>query len=45
MIHLEQHHSYEGYDDYLDAVTYDYRGDLDEDDYDEELNVPKWLRV
>lgn len=45
MKHLEVPNSYEGYDDYLNAVTFDYRGDLDEDDYEEELDMPKWLRV
>ena len=45
MKHLEVPNSYDGYDDYLNAVTFDYRGDLDEDDYDPELDVPEYERV
>jgi len=38
---------YDGYDDYQDAVTYDYTDDLDESDegYDQELEVSKYMRV
>jgi hypothetical protein len=45
MKHLEALNSYDGYDDYLNAVTFDYRDDLDEDDYEEELDVPEYERV
>ena len=45
MKHLEPPNSYDGYDDYLNAVTFDYRGGLDEDDYEEELDVPEYERV
>ena len=45
MKHLEVPNSYDGYDDYLNAVTFDYKGDLDEDDYDPELDVPEHLKI
>jgi hypothetical protein len=44
-LNLESSTGYDGYDDYLNAVTFDYRGDLDEDDYDPELDVPEYERV
>ena len=42
---LEPYNSYDGYDDYLNAVTFNYRDDLDEDDYDQELDVPGHEKV
>jgi hypothetical protein len=45
MKHLEVANSYDGYEDYEDAVAYDYTDDIDEDDYEKELDLPKWLRV
>ncbi len=38
---------YDGYDDYQDVVTFDYTDDLYESDkdYDQEVEVPKYLRV
>ncbi len=38
---------YDGYDDYFNAVTFDYTDDLYESDkdYDQEIEVPKYMRV
>lgn len=34
-----------GYDQFLDAVTFDYVDDLETTGYDQELEVPKWMKV
>lgn len=34
-----------GHDRFLVAVTFDYVGDLETVEYDQELEVPKWMRV
>jgi hypothetical protein len=42
---LEPSTGYDGYDDYLDAVTFSYTDDQETEDYDEELEVPEYEKV
>jgi hypothetical protein len=45
MKNFKFHNGYDGYDDYLDAVTFDYTDDHETEDYDQELEVPDYMRI
>jgi hypothetical protein len=42
---IESSTGYDGYDDYQNAVTFNYTDDEEIDDYDQELEVPDYERV
>lgn len=46
-VESNNHNGYDGYDDYAQAITYDYIDDLYECDteYDQELDVPTYIRI